>query len=221
MSNWDYYNKNYGSGWKMPNNLYDEYNLPFLQNSYEWQQPVNMGDLYGQTVQSGISKSQTPTTSSNNEPPSWLLPAAGGATAIGGLYNMFNSPSAPNFNYSVPQTIPGDMVRNWRRYNKMINEGTLAQNMDETRRNVARMGLNNSGYLSSLQQPAYKTYAQGSLAGEKAISDAELQAWLRLQEMEMQKAMAQMQAEMWEEENKYGFGDFLGDAASVLTLGLL
>ncbi len=37
----------------------------------------------------------------------------------------------------------------------------------------------------------------------------------------MQKAMAQMQAEMWEEENKYGFGDFLGDAASVLTLGLL
>lgn len=190
-------------------------NLPQLANSgINQQQPVNVADLWQQTMETGMQNLPSSPkvlghgargTSGGGLDLSGILPwASAGGFVAGQALNLLNP---PEIDYNVPGSIPGldDMRRNLA----LQNQGVLNQELEQLRRFTARTGLDNSGYQASLQNPAFQGFGERGIAGEAAISQAEMNAWLQLENLKLEKAIQEFQGQG-------GFGDLLSGAASLL-----
>lgn len=142
--------------------------------------------------------------------PAWAIGAALGGFAGGQALNMFGG--SPKLEYEVPDQLPPDMLSQWRRYNRLVNQGSLAGQRQDIRGNAARMGLGNTGFINEMEAPAWQQFGKNELQGEAQISDAEMRAWLQFEQMKMEQDMER--ARMESEQGSWG--DVMSGSASML-----
>jgi predicted acetyltransferase len=73
-----------------------------------------------------------------------------------------------------------------RKYGNLQNQGVLGQQLDDIRRKASRSGIFNSGFLNSLQNPAYRNFGFNTAFTEGQIGKAKTQAeqnWERMKLM--------------------------------------
>ncbi len=147
--------------------------------------------------------------------PEWAKYASMGGMVGGQAMNLFGG--SPDLDYQVPDRLPPDMLTQWRRYNRLVNQGSLAGQRQDIRGNAARMGLGNTGFINNMEAPAWQQFGQNELQGEAQISDAEMRAYLEFERMKMQQDMEKARLES----EQGGFGDLISGAAGMLPFMFL
>ncbi len=180
-----------------PFNLFGANNLPTLTGSSTLAtQPANVSDLFTQTVQGGLGvppgrggkpPSAFPTS---GDPPGFVGPLSLLGVAGGQALNVFGGPPSIDFTPSRPPGL-GALRRNLG----VTNQNLLQQEIGEVERDATRAGLTSSGYLRSLKNAPFRAAGEREIAGEAAIAELELRAWLERQNMEMRLAIAQAELE--------------------------
>lgn len=204
------------------------YNNRWLDPRYNNQMnPAYTGQLFNETVQQGMNMPPTvagvggstvapvvtPPTTSGGSIPTWAKVAGIGGVALGQGLKLLNP--APKINYTVPTSVPA--LNKMRKNLGQTNQAMLGQELNTVRQNATRAGLSSSpGFISSLSNPAYQHAGQRQVQGEAAISEAEMAAWLQLENMKMKKAILEEQME-----GSGGVGDIISGAAQMLPLMFL
>jgi len=76
-------------------------------------------------------------------------------------------------------------IKSFRKQNQLDAKSIFEQQFMDALSNLSRMGLDNSGFRTSLTNPAYMNYGRNLVAGESAVDQAR-QGWERLELMKKQ-----------------------------------
>jgi hypothetical protein len=121
------------------------------------------------------------------------------------------SPLGPGiFNMQFPQlqNIPGnplttnynnnDWAANWRKYGSLQNQNLLRQMLDTTRANAARTGISNSGFINSMQVPAFESYSKNMTGMEADIGRAEMEAQMAREGHQLTRDLNSYETDPWD-----------------------